>query len=97
MPEIKLKKALTHDGKTYEVLDFDPSLDAIAAFEREVKGGGSEVEALKVLFSHDGDFPAELVGQLRASDLTNLVAAMPNVPFGAGSPASGTGEVSRQT
>ena len=97
MPVIKLKKPIEHDGKLWEEIDFDPSIDALEAFEAAIRDGKPEIAAMKALFAFDGDTPAEIVGKLRASDLQKLTASMSSGPFGDGSTAFAAGEPSPQT
>lgn len=72
MMSITLKKPVQHEGKTFSVLDIDPSLGALEDFEAAVKSGANELAALRGLITADGDIPDEVARQIRLSDLMKL-------------------------
>lgn len=69
MAQITLKKAIEHDGKSWTVVDFDPSLGALENFQEGVMAGANEITAMIELFAFDGDTPVEVVRQIRQSQL----------------------------
>lgn len=91
MPLITLNKPVIVDGVTWDKIDFDPSIDALEAFEKSVENGEAETTAIKAMLAFDGDIPIVVAGKLRMSDLMRFKDAMA-APFGAGSTTSVAGE-----
>ncbi|MDP1642711.1 MAG: phage tail assembly protein [Phenylobacterium sp.] len=89
MPKIRLKKPVEHDGKTWEEIDFDPSLGALEAFEEALASGASEMKAMIALITHDGDTPIAVARCLRQSDMEAAQAGIkPADPLPSSTPSS---------
>lgn len=93
MPIIPLKKPVTVDGVEYTEVDFDPSIDALEAYDAAIAKGETEMAAIKIMMSHDGDIPLELAGKIRMSAITAALkgfespfAPSPSSPDGAPEP-----------
>ncbi len=74
MAEIQLKKPVTHDEVTYTVLDFDPTVGGLEAFERAVSSGddGIALAAMIDLLVDGTEMPADAVRKIRQSDLQRI-------------------------
>lgn len=92
MSIISLKKPVIVDGKEWTQVDFDPSIEALEAFEAALANGRNETAAVRILMTHDGDTPPEVVGKIRMSDLLKVKEAMGGGPLAVGSTGSGAGE-----
>ncbi|USQ97237.1 phage tail assembly protein [Caulobacter sp. RL271] len=90
MPVITLKKPIEHDGKTYETIDFDPTVNQLERFEADVAAGGDQVPLVKAMISQAAEVPVEVVGEMRLSDIMKFAQAIDG-PFGAGSTSSAAG------
>lgn len=91
MPKITLKKPISDGEKTWSEIDFDPSLNALKAFNQDVNVKGiDEVQALINLMAFDGDIPVEVAGQVRSSDLVRIKDVIDG-PFGDASTTSAAG------
>lgn len=89
MAKIQLKKPVEHGGKTWEEIDFDPSLGALEAFEEALASGVSEMKAMIALIAHDGDTPVEVARKLRQSDMEAAQAGLkPADPLPSSTPSS---------
>jgi hypothetical protein len=88
MPIIPLKKPVTVDGVTYESIDFDPSIDALEAYEAAMADGKTEFDAIKTLMAFDDELPKEVVGKVRMSAVIEAMKGMAN-PFGSSPPSPG--------
>lgn len=89
MPIIPLKKPVEVNGVKYEAIDFDPSVDALEAYEEAIQGGKPETAAVKILLAYDDDVPMEVVGKVRMSAIITAMKGLES-PFAA-SPSSQDG------
>lgn len=90
MALIKLTKPVTVGDATYDEIDFDPSIDALEAYEASIKKGDPETTAIKIMMAFDGDIPIEAAGKVRMSAIVAALKGFDS-PFGL-SPSSRDGE-----
>ena len=76
MAKIPLKRPVEHDGKTWEEVEFDPSLGALEDFQAAIASGEDELKAMIDMIVADGDVPREVARKIRASDLEGAQAAI---------------------
>lgn len=86
MAKIPLKRAVEHDGKTWEEVEFDPSLGALEDFQAAIAKGEDELKAMIDMIVADGDVPREVARKIRASDLEAAQSAMG--PFVSATPST---------